>query len=66
MNKREYFRDRNRIIKKYEKGEINYSEFLKLISDHATNFKERWSKEWSATGKLLGSKMMKTKEGETK
>ncbi|MBK5492577.1 hypothetical protein [Bacillus sp. TH13] len=58
MNKREYFRDRKKLIKAYEKGEIAYGEFIVSMSALAQEFNPRWSKEISSTGKMLGSKLM--------
>lgn len=64
MNKREYFRDRKKLIKAYEKGEIAYGEFIVSMSTLAQEFKPRWGKEISSTGKMLGSKLMgRAKEG---
>ncbi len=64
MNKREYYRDKKKLIKAYEKGEIAYGEFVVSMATLAQEFKPRWANEISSTGKLLGSKLMgKTEEG---
>ncbi|MDR5022686.1 hypothetical protein FOL75_12100 [Bacillus thuringiensis] len=64
MNKREYFRDRKKLIKSYEKGEMDYGEFIVSMAALAQEFKPRWGKEISSTGKVLGSKLMsRAKEG---
>lgn len=60
MNKREYFRDRKKLIKAYEKGEMAYGEFIVSMAALAQEFKPRWGNEISSTGKILGSKLMET------
>ncbi|RWQ72989.1 hypothetical protein DR116_0016810 [Bacillus cereus] len=58
MNKREYFRDRKKLIKDYEKGEMAYGEFIISMAALAQEFKPRWGNEISSTGKFLGNKLM--------
>ncbi|MDA1658858.1 hypothetical protein PDK35_02560 [Bacillus cereus group sp. TH153LC] len=58
MNKREYYRDRNKLIKAYEKGDMTYGEFIVSMTSLAQEFKPRWAKEISSTGKMLGSKLI--------
>ncbi|MCU5455245.1 hypothetical protein OCA97_14705 [Bacillus cereus] len=58
MNKREYFRDRKKLIKSYEKGEMAYGEFIVSMAALAQEFKPQWGKEISSTGKVLGSKLI--------
>jgi len=59
MLKREYMRERKKLIKEVEKGNISISEFSEKMAVLATNFKSRWSKDISEKGQNLGSKIMK-------
>lgn len=62
MNKREYYRERKKLIKEYESGKVTYGEFTTSMVSLARNFNPRWSKEISPQGKDLGMKIMKIKE----
>ena len=62
MNKREYYRERNKLIKGYETGKVTYGEFTTSMVSLAKHFNPRWQKEISSQGKTLGMKIMKLQE----
>lgn len=62
MNKREYYRERKKLIKGYETGKVTYGEFTTSIVALARHFNPRWQKEISSQGKTLGMKIMKLQE----
>lgn len=58
MNKKDYFKKRNKLVERFNRKEITYYDFTQEMSKLATHFKPEWGNSLSERGSNLGQAIM--------
>ncbi|WDS60522.1 hypothetical protein BC6_00007 [Bacillus phage BC-6] len=58
MNKKDYFKKRNKLVERFNRKEISYTEFTQEMSQLAMHFNPKWGNALSERGSNLGQAIM--------
>ncbi|WDS60649.1 hypothetical protein BC7_00052 [Bacillus phage BC-7] len=58
MNKKDYFKKRNKLVESFNRKDISYQDFTTQMATLAQHFKPEWGNELSERGRNLGSMIL--------